>query len=70
MFRPHSHSKRSGFKTGQYIEILKNAKDAQLIVLNSGQDISSISPPFLQGVKNKFSLLKALVSKRSNKQKI
>jgi len=48
---PHLHSKCSGFKTKQYIEILKNARFVQMIGLNSGQDISPISPPIFTGVQ-------------------
>jgi len=48
-FRPHSHSKRPGFKTEQYIENLKDAHDVQMIALNSGQDSFLISPPIFTG---------------------
>jgi len=53
-FWPHSHSKHSGFKTEQHIEILKNAQDAQMMGLNSGQDSSPIPVQLLQGVENEF----------------
>jgi len=45
----------TSFKIKQYIEILKNAQDAQMIGLNSGQDISPIPPRiFTEASKNKF----------------
>jgi len=70
-FRLHSHHKRSGFKTEQYIEILKNAQDVQMIGLNSGQDISPIHLPIFTGGQKQiwlnFTLLEALVSKWSNR---
>jgi len=74
-FRPHLHSKHLDFKTQQYIENLKNAQNAQMIGLNSGQDISHIPPPMLQGelktlILPNFTLLGDLVSKRSNRSKI
>jgi len=47
-FRPHSYYQRSGFKTEQCIENLKNA---QMIGLNSGQDSSPIAPPIFTRVK-------------------
>jgi len=53
-FRPHSHYKRSGFKTEQHIENLENAQDAQMSGVNNGQDIFPISPQFLQGVKRQI----------------
>jgi len=54
-FRPHAHFKRSGFKTKQRIESLKNAQYAQMIGLKSRQGSYHIPPAiFTSGHKNNF----------------
>jgi len=50
----HSSSKRSVFKTEQYIENLKHAQDAQMMGLKDRQNSSHIPPKFLHGVKKQI----------------
>jgi len=73
-FRPHSHSKRSGFKGDLYIKNLKNAQNVPTVELKVAKRVPLSLLQFLQGVKKlilpNFTILGALVSEQGNKSKI